>query len=56
MAPCDLRNFFLEYWKPAQMYHIWVGISGSLRRGYTNKLSKEGVEMGWKFKDFINYR
>ena len=55
MAPCNLGNFFLEYWKPAQMYHIWVGISGSLRRVYTNKLSKKGVEMGWKFKDCINY-
>ena len=56
MAPCNLGNFFLEeYWKPAQIYHIWVGISGSLRRGFANKLSKKGVEMRWKFKDFINY-
>ena len=55
MAPYNLGNFSLEHWKLAQMYHIWVGIAGSLKRVYTNKLSKKGVEMGWEFKDFVNY-
>ena len=41
MAPCNLGNFFLEVWKLAQMYHIWVGISGSLRRVQANSLSNK---------------